>query len=185
MNLLSGRGSPPTGGGTTRGSPLGAGGPAGSTPATGGSSTSPGGTTTNTTSTGGLFNAYHSATSLQHHSTHLAYASSPSLTGELLRQSLSEFLRTQVAHVHQVVVLYGFNAHDYQPDEDIPITEGKLCYAAITQCECVLIDRAAIAKVRTGERHDDRRAVSDGNNLFGYKISIADVALDMHNCVSI
>lgn len=51
----------------------------------------------------------------------LSYASSPSLSGELLRLSLSEYLRTQVAAVQQAVVLYGFNQHDYQVEDDIPI----------------------------------------------------------------
>ena len=72
---------------------------------------------------------------------HLRYVASPSLSGELLRQSLSEFTRTQICHVSLVVVLFGFNSHDYEEDEEIPIREGKLCYAAVTRSEVILLDR--------------------------------------------
>lgn len=94
------------------------------------------------------FASYAQPSALQHHSTHLTYAASPSLTGELLRQALSEFLRTQVCHVTQIVCLYGFNSHSYEPDDDIPIQQGKLCYAVITQCELILVDRRCIGEVR-------------------------------------
>jgi len=48
-------------------------------------------------------------------------SSCPSLSGQLLRQSLSRYLRTQVMHAHSAVVLFGFNSHDFDEDEDIPI----------------------------------------------------------------
>ena len=51
-------------------------------------------------------------------------SSCPSLSGQLLRQSLSRYLRTQVVHAHSAVVLFGFNAHDFDEDEDIPIRVG-------------------------------------------------------------
>lgn len=87
------------------------------------------------------------ASPLQHSATHIGYAACPSLTGELLRQSLSEFLRTQILYVTQVIVLAGFNQHQLTHDDDIPITDGKLCYAALTQCELILIDRASIGQL--------------------------------------
>lgn len=137
MATPTGRGSPPASHGTN-GSPSlgGASGPSGSP------SVSPGGLPASLS-----FASYHAPTGLQHQATHLAHTSAPSLTGELLRQALSEYLRTQVCHVTQVVVLYGWNHHGLEPDEEIPITAGKLCYAAITQCEVILIDRQAIGKV--------------------------------------
>src|SRR4051794_39502827 len=65
-----------------------------------------------------IFSLYSPATPLQHSTTHLSYASSPSLTGELLRQAASEYLRTQVLLLTQLVVLYGFNDHTFGPKDD-------------------------------------------------------------------
>jgi len=102
------------------------------------------------------FGSFAHASSAQHHATHLAHAASPSLSGELLRQALSSFLRTQVAHVTQALVLRGFNGVDPSLSAaqqarlgSVPVQQGKLCYAVLTQCEVVLIDRAWIGGVRT------------------------------------
>lgn len=104
------------------------------------------------------FSSFGHASSAQHHATHLAHASCPSLSGELLRQALSAFLRTQVAHVTQALVLRGFNAVDPSLSAaqqarlgPVPVQQGKLCYAVLTQCEVVLIDRAWIGAVRTAD----------------------------------
>ena len=78
----------------------------------------------------------------------LLSCSSPSLSGEMLRLSLCEYLRTQVCVVQLVVVLYGFNSHEYEEDDDVPIKRGKLCYAAVTQSELVLLDCTQIGFVR-------------------------------------
>lgn len=77
----------------------------------------------------------------------LLACASPSLSGELLRLSLCEYLRTQVCTVHLVVVLYGFNSHEYEEDDDVPIRKGKLCYAAVTQSEIAFIDATQIGYV--------------------------------------
>lgn len=102
------------------------------------------------------FGSFAHASSAQHNATHLAHAASPSLSGELLRQALSSFLRTQVAHVTQALVLRGFNGVDPSLSAaqqarlgSVPVQQGKLCYAVLTQCEVVLIDRAWIGGVRT------------------------------------
>ena len=76
--------------------------------------------------------------------------SSPSLTGELLRQTLSAYLRTQVCSVTLVIVMYGFNSHSYKMKDDIPIREGKLCYAVLTPSELILVDRTQIQTVSSG-----------------------------------
>jgi hypothetical protein len=60
-------------------------------------------------------------------------SSCPSLSGQLLRQSLSRYLRTQVMHAHSAVVLFGFNSHDFDEDEDIPI---RVSGQAQAECNC-------------------------------------------------
>lgn len=69
----------------------------------------------------------------------------------MLRLALCEHLRTQVCTVHLVVVLYGFNNHEYEEEDDVPVKKGKLCYAAVTQSEIVLLDVTQIGYVRNTE----------------------------------
>lgn len=119
------------------------------------------------------FAGYAFASAAQHAATHLSHAApaSASLSGEMLRQAWSQFLRSQVAHVSLAIVLAGFETSSTTQEAataggstnrgavaatataaEPAAQAGKLCYIALTQCEMIVIDRAVVGAVSRSAR---------------------------------
>lgn len=71
----------------------------------------------------------------------LTYAGLSSVSGELLRQCVSELLKVQVLYVHKVLILEGFNNNEtFSATEDIPLDAGIEAYLILSQAQLILAD---------------------------------------------